>query len=179
MIITPRNAVLNHDASSMTRLSRRTLGLAAAFSLVGVLGALQTFGQGQKLQTFEKNRLAIQTKTGRHEFRVEIARRPKQQAQGLMFRRRIAADAGMLFIYRSAEPVSMWMKNTFIPLDLVYIDRTGRIVGFHQRAVPQSLEVITSKKPVRAVLEVNAGTAARLQIAVGDKVLHPAFQAKQ
>jgi len=163
----------------MTRLFRRTFGLAAAYSLVWVLGAWQAFGQGQKLQTFEKNRLAIQTKTGRHEFRVEIARRPKQQAQGLMFRRRMAADAGMLFVYPSVEPASMWMKNTFIPLDLVYIDRIGRIVGFYQRSVPQSLEVITSNKPVRAVLEVNAGTAARLQIAVGDRVLHPAFQAKQ
>jgi len=162
----------------MTRLSRRTFGLAAAYSLLGVPGAWQAFGQGQKLQTFEKNRLAIQTKTGRHEFSVELAWRPKQQAQGLMFRRRMAADAGMLFIYPSAQPASMWMKNTFIPLDLVYIDRTGRIVGFYQRSVPQSLEVITSKKPVRAVLEVNAGTAARLQIAVGDKVLHPAFQVK-
>lgn len=95
-----------------------------------------------------------------------------------MFRRGLAADAGMLFIYRSAERASMWMKNTYIPLDLLYIDGTGKIVGFHQRAVPQSLEVITSKEPVRAVLEVNAGTAARLQLAVGDVVLHPAFQAK-
>ena len=95
-----------------------------------------------------------------------------------MFRRKLAADAGMLFLYKSAEPASMWMKNTFIPLDLLYIDGTGQIVGFHQRAVPQSLEVITSKQPVRAVLEVNAGTAARLQIVVGDRVLHPAFHAK-
>jgi uncharacterized membrane protein (UPF0127 family) len=162
----------------MTPVSRRTFGLAVAFSLTGLLGSWQSFGQGQKLQTFEKNRLAIKTKTGRHEFHVEIARRPKQQAQGLMFRRRMAADAGMLFIYRVTAPASMWMKNTFIPLDLLYIDWTGKIVGFHQRAVPQSLEVITSKQPVRAVLEVNAGTVARLKIGVGDKVVHPAFKAK-
>ncbi len=162
----------------MIGLSRRTFGLAAVISLAGVLATWQSFGQGQNFQTFEKNRLAIKTRTGRHEFSVEIARRPKQQRQGLMFRRRMAADAGMLFIYRSSEPASMWMKNTFIPLDLLYIDGTGKIVGFHQRAVPHSLEVITSKQPVRAVLEVNAGTAARLQLAIGDRVLHPAFQAK-
>ncbi len=162
----------------MTRLSRRTFGLAAMFCLAGVFATSPSFGQGQKLQTFENNALVIKTRTGWHEFRVEIARRPKQQAQGLMFRRKMAADAGMLFIYRSAKPASMWMKNTFIPLDLLYIDGTGKIVGFHQRAVPQSLEVITSKQPVRAVLEVNAGTAARLQLAIGDRVLHPAFQAK-
>jgi len=163
----------------MTRLSRRTFGLAAIFGLAGLASSWQSFGQSQKFQTFEKNRLAIKTKTGRHEFRVEIAMSPRQQAQGLMFRRRLAPDAGMLFLYRSAAPASMWMKNTFIPLDFLYIDGTGRIVGFHQRAVPQSLEVITSKQPVRAVMEVNAGTAARLRIAVGDQVFHPAFQAKR
>ena len=163
----------------MTRVSRRTFGFAAVLGLAGFFATWQSLGQGQKLQTFEKNRLAIKSKTGRHEFLVEIARRPKQQAQGLMFRRKMAADAGMLFLYRYAEPASMWMKNTFIPLDMLYIDGTGGVVGFHQRAVPQSLEVITSKQPVRAVLEVNAGTVARLQIAVGDKVFHPAFQAKK
>jgi uncharacterized membrane protein (UPF0127 family) len=163
----------------MNRFSRRTFGLAAVFSLAGLLGPWHSFGQSQRLQTFKKNDLTIKTRTGLHKFRVEVARRPKQQAQGLMFRRRMAADAGMLFIYRTAEPASMWMKNTFIPLDLLYIDGNGKIVGFHQRAVPQSLEVITSKQPVRAVLEVNAGTAARLRIAVGDRILHPAFQAKK
>lgn len=162
----------------MNRLSRRTFGTAVLIGSVALLVGRQTSGQGQKLQTFEKNNLAIKTKSGRHEFRIEVARRPRQQAQGLMFRRRMAADAGMLFLYRNSQPASMWMKNTFIPLDLLYIDRTGKIVGFHQRAVPQSLEVITSKQPVSAVLEVNAGTVSRLQIAVGDQVLHRAFQAK-
>ena len=135
-----------------------------------------TFGQSRQLQTFEKSSLTIETRTGRHEFHVEMATRPKQQLQGLMFRRRLPADAGMLFIYRRIQPASMWMKNTFIPLDLLYIDAMGKIVGFHERAVPQSLEVITSNKPIRAVLEVNAGTVARLQIAVGDRVIHPAFE---
>ena len=163
----------------MIRISRRTVCLAAVFSLTGFLVTWQSSAQLQKLQTFEKGKLAIVTKTGRHEFRIEIARRPKQQAQGLMFRRRMATDAGMLFLFQSKKPVGMWMKNTYIPLDLIYIDGTGKIVGFHQRAVPQSLEVITSKQPVSAVLEVNAGTAARLQIVAGDRVLHPAFQAKK
>lgn len=141
--------VLSYDFSSMTRLSRRTFGLAAVFGLAGMLGVWSALGQGRKFQTFEKNGLAIKTKTGRHEFRVEIARHPRQHTQGLMFRRRMAENAGMLFLYRSAEPASMWMKNTFIPLDLLYIDGTGKIVGFHERAVPQSLEVITSKQAVR------------------------------
>lgn len=160
----------------MNRLSRRTFGLAVLTSAAGLLAGRLSLGQGRQLQTFEKSKLIIKTRTGRHEFHVEMATRPKQQLQGLMFRRRMAADAGMLFIYRRMQPASMWMKNTFIPLDLLYIDATGKIVGFHQRAVPQSLEVITSNKPVRAVLEVNAGTVARLQIAVGDRVFHPAFK---
>jgi len=161
----------------MIRFYRRTFGLVLAIGSMAVFGTMQAHGQARQLQTFEKGRLAIETASGRHEFRIEIARRPKQQAQGLMFRRSLAPDAGMLFIYRSAAPASMWMKNTYIPLDLLFIDRTGRIVGFHQRAVPQSLEVITSKQPVIAVLEVNAGTAARLGIKAGDRIIHPAFEA--
>jgi uncharacterized membrane protein (UPF0127 family) len=162
----------------MTLISRRSFGRTAAFGLAAMFACLPSFARGQGLQTFDKSKLSIKTKSGRHELQVEIARRPKQQAQGLMFRRTLAANSGMLFIYPVTAPASMWMKNTFLPLDLVYIDRTGKIVGFHQRAVPQSLEVITSKQPVRAVLEVNAGTVRRLQIAVGDKVSHPTFTAK-
>jgi hypothetical protein len=157
---------------------RRTICLAVVYCLIALAGPWQSPAHGQKLQTFERGRLAIETRTGRHEFQVEIARRPIQHAQGLMFRRRLAANAGMLFLYGTPQPARMWMKNTYIPLDLLYIDGKGGIVGFHQRAVPQSLEVIGSKQPVIAVLEVNAGTVARLRIAIGDKVLHPAFQAK-
>ena len=120
----------------MTLLYRRIFGLVLVFGLVGIVGMWPSLGQGQKLQTFEKSKLSIVTKSGLHKFRVEIARRPKQHAQGLMFRRRMPADAGMLFLYRYAEPAKMWMKNTYIPLDLLYIDRIGKIVGFHQRAVP-------------------------------------------
>lgn len=159
--------------------SRYVCGILLMMGLAGYVFSGQSSAQLQKLQTFEKSKLAIQTKSGRHEFVVEIARRPKQQAQGLMFRRKLAPDAGMLFLYGTAERASMWMKNTLIPLDLIYINGTGKIVGFHERAVPQSLEVITSKQPVRAVLEVNAGIVARLQIAIGDTVAHPAFQTKK
>lgn len=160
----------------MTQDSRRKFVLAGIISLAGILATGQSFGQFERLQRFEIERLSIKTNTGQHEFRVEIARRPKQQAQGLMFRRRMEADAGMLFIYPYSQSARIWMKNTYIPLDLLFVDGTGKIVGFHQRTVPHSLEVITSKQPASAVLELNAGTAARLQIAIGDTVLHPAFK---
>jgi uncharacterized protein len=156
----------------MRLLSRRALLLVAASAF-----AFQPArGQTLRLQTFEKETLSLATRTGTHKFSVEVARRPAQQAQGLMFRRHLAPDAGMLFLYGSVKRVSMWMKNTYIPLDMIYIDRSGRVVGFFERAVPGSLEVITSENPVAGVLEVNAGTVARLAIAVGDRVGHPAFE---
>ena len=157
---------------TMRMLSRRAVLLCA----LSVAAAWPARGQAARLQSFEKESLSIRTRTGTHRFTVEIARRPPQHAQGLMFRRHLAADAGMLFLYGGARRASMWMKNTYIPLDMVYIDATGRVVGFFERAVPGSLEVITSEKPVTAVLELNAGTVSRLAIAVGDRVLHPAFQ---
>ena len=157
----------------MTTLPRRVFLVAALAASV----VRPARGQNAGLQTFEKGSLSIRTRTATHRFNVEIARQPRQHAQGLMYRRHLAADAGMLFLYSAARPASMWMKNTYIPLDMLYIDRNGRIVGFHERAVPGSLEVITSEEPVIAVLEVNGGTVARLGITVGDQVIHPAFQA--
>jgi uncharacterized protein len=95
--------------------------------------------------------------------------------QGLMFRRALAAEAGMLFDYGSPQPIAMWMKNTLIPLDMIFIANDGKIVDFHERAVPMSLDTIETKVPARAVLEVNAGTVARLGVQVGDTVHHVSF----
>ena len=92
-----------------------------------------------------------------------------------MFRTSLAPDAGMLFIYPQPTVATMWMKNTLIPLDMLFVDIRGRIVNIRQRAVPQSLDVISAAAPVRAVIELNGGTAARLGIEPGDKVLHPVF----
>ena len=112
---------------------------------------------------------------GKHAFTVEIAKTPRQQAQGLMFRRRLAADAGMLFLYAQPQIIRMWMKNTFIPLDMIFIGADGRIVSVVERTIPQSLETVSSAKPANAVLEVNGGTVSRLGIRPGDRVRHPAF----
>ncbi|MDA8231061.1 MAG: DUF192 domain-containing protein [Magnetospirillum sp.] len=106
----------------------------------------------------------------KHAFSVEVATTPAQHSQGLMYRRELAADAGMLFDFGDPQDVSMWMKNTFIPLDMVFIADDGRIVGITQRAVPQSLAIIASPQPVRAVLEINGGRASSLGIRVGDRV---------
>ncbi len=123
---------------------------------------------------FPSSPLAIQTGDGKtHRFKVEVARSPEERSQGLMFRRTLAPDAGMLFDFGRTEPVAMWMKNTLIPLDMLFIAGDGAIVNIAQRTVPQSLTPIPSAKPVRFVLELPGGTASRLAIKPGDKVLHP------
>ena len=132
----------------------------------------------QSSVTFDRSSLVITGKSGRHDFNVELAVKPGQRAQGLMYRRKMAGDAGMLFDFGArAQRASMWMKNTFIPLDMLFITGDGRIESIAERTVPHSLEAISSRGPVRAVLELNGGTVSRLGIAPGDRVEHPIFQA--
>jgi uncharacterized protein len=119
--------------------------------------------------------LVIDTEGGARHFTVELAVTPEEQAQGLMFRRALAADAGMLFDLGGTRPATFWMKNTLIPLDMLFIAADGRIADIHARAVPLSEAMIESKAPVRAVLELNGGTAARLGIHEGDVVHHALF----
>ncbi len=129
----------------------------------------------QATATFERTTLSIETAQGSHEFDIELALAPAQQSQGLMFRRQLAADAGMLFYHRRDKVATMWMRNTFVPLDMLFVAADGRIVHIVERTVPQSLTTITAGKPVRAVLEVNAGTVRRLAIQSGDRLIHPLF----
>ncbi len=128
-----------------------------------------------QLQAFERDQLAIETAGGARQFAVELAATSEQRAQGLMYRERLPADAGMLFLYPAARPVSMWMKNTLIPLDMLFIGDDGRILHIAERAIPGSTATISSMHPARAVLELNGGTAARLKIQVGDRVLYRTF----
>ncbi len=129
----------------------------------------RAFGQG--LENFGKEKLVIITQSGRQEFDVELALSDRQQAQGLMFRRFLPTNAGMLFDYRIPTRITMWMKNTFIPLDMIFIGTDGRITNIAQRTVPMSEATISSRGKVRAVLEVNSGTVARLGVQPGDKIL--------
>jgi uncharacterized membrane protein (UPF0127 family) len=122
--------------------------------------------------------LSITTASGTHRFNVEYADTPDRRAVGLMHRPSMAADAGMLFDFKTDAPVSMWMRNTRIPLDMLFIARDGRIVNIAERTVPFSETTIASKGPVRAVLELNGGTSARLGIKPGDRVTHRMFKAE-
>ncbi len=139
-----------------------------------VLPLLLTF-VAPALAADARDELAIVTGHGRHVFRVEIADDPEERMQGLMFRKSLAPDAGMLFLSGRNEPQSFWMKNTEIPLDLLFIAKDGRIADLHERSVPFSLQPIASKVPVWAVLEVAGGTVAKLGVKPGDRVEHRAF----
>ena len=121
---------------------------------------------------FEYSELEIITSSGRHGFRIELAVSQPQQSQGLMFRQAMAADAGMLFVHPRDGMRTMWMRNTFIPLDMLFIRADGSIAHIVERTIPQSLKTISSRQPVKAVLELNAGTVRRLGIKKGDQVAH-------
>lgn len=114
--------------------------------------------------------LTIVSAGTRHRFRVEVARTSAEQAKGLMFRTAMGADEGMIFAMEPARQASFWMKNTVIPLDLVFIGPDRRIESIAADAVPYSLSPISSKGSVSAVLELNGGRAAQLGLAAGDAV---------
>ncbi|MEO0963361.1 MAG: DUF192 domain-containing protein [Pseudomonadota bacterium] len=121
--------------------------------------------------------LTIETSTGVHGFTVELADTEERRRTGLMFREDLAPDAGMLFDFESPRVITMWMRNTPLPLDMIFIDPMGRIVSVAENTVPYSEAIVSSRYPASAVFEVNAGTAKRIGIRVGDRVSHPLFDA--
>ena len=120
--------------------------------------------------------LTVLSADGRtHRFTVEEAKDPRTREIGLMFRDSLAPDSGMLFDFGTPRPVAMWMKNTLIPLDMLFMANDGRIISIAQRTVPLSLTPIGPPEPARAVLEIGGGVAERLGIVPGDRVRHPIF----
>lgn len=122
--------------------------------------------------------LDIVTNAGTSKFQVEVMRTPDQQARGLMFRKTLDDDKGMLFDFGIDRPVAMWMKNTYLPLDMVFINADGTVHRVEERTVPLSERVISSDGNVRAVLELNAGMARRIGIRPGDRIVQAMFPAK-
>ena len=117
----------------------------------------------------------IESGTRRHPFRAWIADTPERREQGLMWIRSLPADRGMLFIFDRPQPVSFWMKNTYVSLDLMFVAPDGRIIRVAENAEPLSLRGIDSMGVVLGVFEVRGGTAKKLGIAAGDRLRHPAF----
>jgi uncharacterized protein len=122
--------------------------------------------------------VTVVTTSGRHVFQSEIMRTPDERARGLMFRRHLPQDRGMLFDFKETAPVSMWMQNTYIPLDMVFIRADGTVARVAERTEPLSTRTIPSGEPVLGVLEINAGVAERIGLKAGDRVEHPMFRAR-
>ena len=114
--------------------------------------------------------LTITSGTATHRFTVEVARTAEEQARGLMNRQSLAPDRGMIFPYDPPQPVAFWMKNTIIPLDMIFIRQDGTIANIAANTVPLSLEQVPSEGPVAAVLELAGGRSAELGIKAGDRV---------
>ncbi|MGE0768444.1 MAG: DUF192 domain-containing protein [Hyphomicrobiaceae bacterium] len=118
------------------------------------------------------------TASGTHTFHIEVAETPAEKARGLMFRRTLADDAGMLFPYAPPQEATMWMRNTYISLDMVFIRQDGIVHRVEAHTEPFSEKVIASNGDVAAVLELKAGMARQIQLKAGDKVIHKLFGAK-
>lgn len=151
----------------------RKLSVAVAVILVAGGVGVQSAGARSAAAVTQPARLVPLTITsGKREyaFKVEVARTEAEQARGLMFRTRLGADRGMIFPMRPERFASFWMKNTLIPLDMIFIRGDGTIASIAARAVPQSLAPVSSFEPVAAVLEIEGGRAALLGLKPGDRV---------
>ncbi len=141
---------------------------------VALLGA-SAMAASAVIDGFPDSKLEIRTAAGRHWFNIAIADTPQRQQRGLMFVRELPADHGMLFPQKPARVMTMWMKNTLISLDMLFIDAQGRVVCIRDHTKPESEDLITCEQPVGAVLELRSGEAARRGIKVGNRVVHSSF----
>ena len=162
----------------MRRLS--ALPSFAAVLLLAVAGAACGADRqpaAEPLADFPQADLTIVSGGHEHLFRVWIADTPARRKQGLMFVKQLGAERGMLFLFDPAQYTAFWMKNTYIPLDLLFVAPSGRITNIVERALPMSTDPLPSAEPVSGVVELAGGTASRLGIQAGDRVVYPAFNA--
>jgi uncharacterized membrane protein (UPF0127 family) len=131
--------------------------------------------KGQSPVNFIKSKLIIESNIKKYEFVVDVALSPSQQSRGLMFRHKLDTNSGMLFFHQREIVASMWMHNTYIPLDMLFIDSSGKIVHIFYSATPHSQAIISYDQPVRAVLELAAGVVNTHGIRIGDEVKNTLF----
>lgn len=127
----------------------------------------------QNLKRQDLGTLVLETESGDHSYKVEIADEPAEKARGLMFRRTLPRDRGMIFLYESPRVMSMWMQNTAIPLDMIFITDKSTVLRIEANTEPFSTDVIYSGGDAVAVLELNAGEAERVGLKAGDRVVFP------
>lgn len=154
-------------------MGRGILSILAIFAFLLFLPAVP-----QWRWAADRNTLEIVTKSGVRVFAVEVAITNEERAKGLMYRKDLPEGRGMLFDFKPDQEVSMWMKNTYISLDMIFIRGDGRIARIAENTTPLSESIIPSGGPVAGVLEVAAGTAKKFGIAPGDRVAHPLFTRK-
>lgn len=151
-----------------TRFVRTVLAAGAALMVSLPLAACST-----------EDRLTIHSESGDHGFAVKVVDTPETRAQGLMYVQELADDAGMLFDFKEERPVSFWMRNTYIPLDMLFIEADGTILNIHVNARPHDTTSIPSAGPVQYVLEIPGGRSTELGIEAGDTVEHSRIVADQ
>ena len=151
------------------------------FHIQSAIVALALFAAPAFAQNPEPIRLelTVSTDAADHRFEVEIADDPQERNRGLMFRREMARENGMLFDFGNEEPASFWMANTYIPLDMLFVKADGTIESIAERTTPLSKRSVRSKGPVRYVLEINGGLSDELGIQPGDKISGPALASDQ
>jgi hypothetical protein len=160
------------------RLAAGATILALLLSFGGNPGRAEEPKPGVTSEQKPRKVLEIATRNGVQVFSVEVVDNDEDRARGLMFRRDLPERYGMLFDFGRDENVSMWMRNTYIPLDMIFIEANGRILRIAENTEPLSERIIPAGGPVRAVLEVAGGTAQKLGIAAGDRVGYPIFNGR-
>ncbi|MDH2343094.1 DUF192 domain-containing protein [Bradyrhizobium sp. SSUT18] len=161
---------MNFDRKAVFAIAKRWLAAILVIAGVAVGSAPAGAASFQPLE--------IVTRNGVQVFSVEIATTEEEKQTGLMYRKELADGKGMLFDFNPEQEVSMWMKNTYVSLDMIFIRADGRILRIAENTEPMSTRIISSKGPARAVLEVVAGTAQKYGIRAGDRVGHPLFGSK-
>ncbi|EPX78435.1 DUF192 domain-containing protein [Salipiger mucosus] len=140
-----------------------------------LIGLLMALAAAPAWAACRDDTVSLRGDWGSARFRVVVADEAAERARGLMHVEQMPAGAGMLFVYEQERPVAFWMKNTLIPLDMIFADETGRVVKVHEEAVPHDETPIPSDAPARYVLEINGGLAARMGIEPGSEMQHPAI----
>lgn len=142
------------------------------FAVLGLPGTVAPLTGPARAEAGVFSPITVVTASGRHAFQVELARTPAERAQGLMDRKDLPADRGMLFDMGEETLATFWMKNTYVSLDIIFIGVDGRVVNVAARTTPLSEALVPSAAPVRYVLELLAGTAERIGLKAGDRVEH-------
>ncbi|MDX1743178.1 MAG: DUF192 domain-containing protein [Ruegeria sp.] len=143
--------------------------------LFAVLASILLLWTGEVLAACVDDRVSLRNDKTQIRFNVELAISPQDRARGLMFRESLPQRSGMLFVFDPPQPAVFWMKNTLIPLDIIFLDRSGTVVHVHHNAIPGDETPIEGGDSVFAVLEINAGLAERYLITPGTQMQHKVF----